>query len=53
VSDVDRAAQAVWDATRRFHDPVFAPHWSAPDIDAAFESVCVLVLRGLSTPTGG
>jgi AcrR family transcriptional regulator len=50
VSDVDGTAQAVWDATRRFHDPAYAPHWADPGIDAAFESVCALVLRGLSAP---
>jgi AcrR family transcriptional regulator len=52
ASDVDSAARAVWDATRRFHDPAYAQHWSKPDIDQAFEAVCALVLRGLSA-TGG
>jgi AcrR family transcriptional regulator len=52
VSDVDGAARAVWDATRRFHDPVYAPQWLAPDIDADFEAVCALVLRGLSATAG-
>ncbi|MEN3307568.1 MAG: hypothetical protein V7603_3770 [Micromonosporaceae bacterium] len=52
VSDVDGSARAVWDATRRFHDPAYASHWSDPDIDAAFESVCALVLSGLSATAG-
>lgn len=39
--------RAVWDATARFHDPVYARQWFQPDIDAAFEAVCELVLRGL------
>lgn len=49
VTDVGGTAQAVWDATRRFHDPAYASHWSHPRIDDAFESVCALVLSGLST----
>ncbi|MBT2383550.1 TetR family transcriptional regulator [Streptomyces sp. ISL-11] len=40
-------ARAVWDATNRFHDPAYAAEWSRPEIDAAFEAVCDLVLRGL------
>ncbi|MFF5130382.1 TetR family transcriptional regulator [Streptomyces syringium] len=41
------AARAVWDATNRFHDPAYAADWSRPGIDAAFDAVCELVLRGL------
>ncbi|MFC8915687.1 TetR/AcrR family transcriptional regulator [Streptomyces sp. NPDC047821] len=40
-------ARAVFDATDRFHDPVHAAEWSAPDIDDAFAAVLALVLRGL------
>ncbi|MCZ4121348.1 TetR family transcriptional regulator [Streptomyces sp. H39-S7] len=47
ASDPARAARAVWDATGRFHDPAYAAEWSAPDIDAAFEAVCDLLLNGL------
>ncbi len=50
--DVDSAARAVWDATRLFHDPVYAPQWSTPDIEASFDAVCTLVLSGL-TPRAG
>ncbi|WP_338931304.1 TetR family transcriptional regulator [Streptomyces netropsis] len=45
--DPATAARAVWDATNRFHDPAYAADWSLPDIDAAFDAVCELVLRGL------
>lgn len=45
--DPTTAARAVWDATNRFHDPAYAADWSRPGIDAAFEAVCELVLRGL------
>ncbi|GGR04183.1 TetR family transcriptional regulator [Streptomyces netropsis] len=45
--DPATAARAVWDATNRFHDPAYAADWSLPGIDAAFDAVCELVLRGL------
>ncbi|MFC5804324.1 TetR family transcriptional regulator [Streptomyces formicae] len=40
-------AQAVFDATDRFHDPVHAPEWRRPSIDDEFRAVCELLLRGL------
>jgi AcrR family transcriptional regulator len=42
------AAQAVFDATARFHDPAYAPEWQKPTIDGEFAAVADLVLRGLS-----
>jgi AcrR family transcriptional regulator len=48
--DVDRpeaAAKAVFDATARFHNPIHAPEWADPGIDAAFEEVWSLLLKGL------
>lgn len=47
VADPTAAAQAVFDATARFHNPVHAPEWSDPNIDAAFAGVWSLVLGGL------
>ncbi|MEU5052675.1 TetR family transcriptional regulator [Streptomyces sp. NPDC021096] len=47
ATDPATAARAVWDATNRFHDPAYAAEWSQPGIDAAFDAVCGLVLRGL------
>jgi AcrR family transcriptional regulator len=41
------AARAVFDATSRFHNPAHAAEWSGPGIDAAYERVRALVLRGL------
>lgn len=41
------AARAVWDATSRFHDPVYAADWTRDGIDEAFGAVCDLILRGL------
>jgi hypothetical protein len=46
---VRAAARAVWDATSRFHDPAYAPEWTDPDIDAAYEAVRALVLTGLTS----
>ncbi|MFF8292380.1 TetR/AcrR family transcriptional regulator [Streptomyces sp. NPDC016309] len=40
-------ARAVFDATDRFHDPVHAADWTDPGIDAAFDAVVSLLLRGL------
>lgn len=41
------AAVAVFAATARFHDPVYAPDWPRPTMDEEFTAVCDLVLRGL------
>ncbi|MEU7135334.1 TetR family transcriptional regulator [Streptomyces sp. NPDC046261] len=47
ATDPATAARAIWDASNRFHDPAYAAEWSQPGIDAAFDAVCDLVLRGL------
>lgn len=47
AADPVSVAQAVFDATARFHDPVFAPEWRRPSIDDEFRAVCELLLRGL------
>ncbi|WP_127354915.1 TetR family transcriptional regulator [Actinacidiphila soli] len=47
-ADVPATAQAVWDASGRFHDPTYAADWSRPGIDEAFTAVCDLILRGLA-----
>ncbi|MET9665746.1 TetR family transcriptional regulator [Streptomyces sp. NPDC006475] len=41
------AAQAVFVATARFHDPVHAAEWRRPAIEDEFRAVCDLLLRGL------
>jgi AcrR family transcriptional regulator len=48
TADTAGAARAVFDATSRFHNPVHAPEWSDPEIDAAYEGVRALVLGGLT-----
>ncbi|MGW0733806.1 TetR family transcriptional regulator [Streptomyces sp. NPDC002851] len=47
--DAEGAARAVFDATSRFHDPAYAPQWSAPGIEDEFTAVVDLILRGLRT----
>ena len=49
TSDPVSAGRAVLYATARFHDPVHAPEWSDPGIDAIFESVWSLILCGLGS----
>ncbi|MFG2497089.1 TetR family transcriptional regulator [Streptomyces sp. NPDC048441] len=46
-TDPASTARAVFDATNRFHDPVYAGEWSKPGIESAFTAVVDLVLRGL------
>ncbi|MEU5024374.1 TetR family transcriptional regulator [Streptomyces milbemycinicus] len=45
--DAAATARALWDATARFHDPMYASEWADPEIDADFTEVCELLLRGL------
>ncbi|MEV4948536.1 TetR family transcriptional regulator [Streptomyces sp. NPDC053755] len=45
--DPEATARAVFDATARFHDPAYAPEWRRPTIDAEFDAVVDLLLRGL------
>jgi len=47
VDDPGAAAQAVFDATARFHDPAYADQWQKPAIRAEFTAVSDLLLRGL------
>jgi AcrR family transcriptional regulator len=49
VADVDGSARAVFDATARFHDPMYAGQWVDPATGAAFDRVCALILKGLLT----
>ena len=48
VDDPHEAAQAMFDATMRFHDPAHATDWADIGNDAAFERVYVLLRAGLS-----
>ncbi len=50
VSEPLSAARAVFDATGRFHNPMFVQHWGLPHIDAHYEAVLALISAGLSHP---
>jgi AcrR family transcriptional regulator len=50
ADDPGSAARAAFDATSRFHNPAHAAEWSDPQIDAAYQGVRALVLRGLARP---
>jgi AcrR family transcriptional regulator len=49
AADPLATGRAIFDATARFHNPVHAPEWSDPGIDAAYEGVRALVLSGLTS----
>jgi hypothetical protein len=48
ATDVDEAARAVFDATVRFHDPMYAGQWADPATEVAFDRVVTLILKGLA-----
>ncbi|WP_018531009.1 MULTISPECIES: TetR family transcriptional regulator [unclassified Streptomyces] len=45
--DIPTTARAVFEATAHFHDPAYAPQWSRPDAQPAFDALVNLVMRGL------
>lgn len=45
--DPQAAARAVFFATARFHVPSYAAEWNDPGIDALFEDIWALIIRGL------
>lgn len=47
AEDVPGTARAVFDATGRFHDPLYAADWLSPTIFTEFEAVTALIIRGL------
>ncbi|GHH51729.1 TetR family transcriptional regulator [Lentzea cavernae] len=47
TDDVEKTAQAVWDATQVFHHPAHAQEWGNPHIQDAFDAVVSLVVAGL------
>ncbi|MFJ8195705.1 TetR family transcriptional regulator [Streptomyces sp. NPDC096152] len=49
AADPAATARALFHATGRFHDPCYAPEWEQAGIEAEFEAVLDLVLRGLRT----
>lgn len=49
-SDAHGKAQAILDATIRFHHPWHAADWHSPETDEAFERVWQLILHGTLSP---
>jgi AcrR family transcriptional regulator len=47
ATDAGVAGRAVLQATARFHHPMHAMEWSDPNIDADYDAVITLLLRGL------
>ncbi|MBA2806030.1 TetR family transcriptional regulator [Streptomyces sp. KM273126] len=47
TDDPDATARALFHASRRFHDPRYAPEWEQPGTEAEFDAVVDLLLRGL------
>ncbi|MEU0387905.1 TetR family transcriptional regulator [Streptomyces chartreusis] len=47
TTDPGATARAVFHATARFHDPLYAREWEEPGTEADFEAVLDLVVRGL------
>ncbi|MFI0542498.1 TetR family transcriptional regulator [Streptomyces sp. WSLK1-3] len=47
VADPAVAARAVFQATGRYHDPVYAREWEQPGAEAEFTAVVDLLVRGL------
>ena len=47
TNDPHAAAQALFDATVRFHDPAHGTEWADPGVDLAFDRVFGLMIAGL------
>ncbi len=47
VADPRRTAEALFQATTRFHNPMHAPEWRDPNIDRDFDALWSLVTQGL------
>ena len=50
VSDVKVTAQAVFDATSRFHHPAHSDEWREPQLAARIDALLALLIKGLETP---
>jgi AcrR family transcriptional regulator len=47
-TDATASGRAVLHATARFHHPVHAMEWADPDLEADYDAVITLILRGLT-----
>ena len=53
VADAKVTAQAIFDATVRFHHPAHAEEWNDPALAARTDAVLDLLFRGLEAPARG
>ena len=50
VADVKATAQAVFDATNRFHHPAHSDDWRDPQLAARIDALLALLIKGLEMP---
>ena len=50
VADVKVSAQAIFDATSRFHHPAHAEEWCDPESPAQIDAVMALLFKALEVP---
>jgi AcrR family transcriptional regulator len=50
VADIKTSAQAIFDATVRYHHPAHSEEWSDPALGARVNALLTLLLRGLEAP---
>jgi AcrR family transcriptional regulator len=50
IADARATAQAIFDATNRFHHPAHSDDWRDPQLAARIDAVLALLLRGLEFP---
>jgi AcrR family transcriptional regulator len=50
VADVKVAAQAIFDATSRFHHPAHSDDWKDPQLAARIDALLALLIKGLEAP---
>jgi AcrR family transcriptional regulator len=50
VADAKTSARAIFDATIRYHHPAHAEEWKDPALEARFDALLSLLMRGLEAP---
>ena len=50
VTDAKATAQAIFDATSRFHHPAHSDDWNDPQLAARIDAVLALLLKSLEAP---
>jgi len=50
ITDVKATAQAIFDATSRFHHPAHSDEWSDPQLASRIDALLAVLLKGLEAP---